>query len=295
MIPSLLAMALFAVSSVSARRSVAVFGPATANFLRQILAVLLLVLLVLLLGSGFSGPALSWFLWSGVVGYGLGDAGVFLALPRLGSRLTSLMTQCLAAPIGALLEWGWRGQAPTGTQVAAGATILTGVFLALVPRRGASWAGPEWRSGVGFGLLAALGQSGGAVLSRHGFEWARQAGAEAHPMTVTLQRALAGLVIGALWFAMARLRSGAPPMRPALKEGGGWLLANALAGPTLGVVCYQWALARHPVSEVLPVVAMVPLAVIPLAYWLERERPTRLSLLGGVLAVAGVVSLARQA
>jgi drug/metabolite transporter (DMT)-like permease len=71
------------------------------------------------------------------------------------------------------------------------------------------------------------------------------------------------------------------------------LLANALAGPTLGVVCYQWALARHPVSQVLPVVAMVPLAVIPLAYWLEQERPTRRSLVGGVLAVAGVVGLAR--
>jgi drug/metabolite transporter (DMT)-like permease len=44
---------------------------------------------------------------------------------------------------------------------------------------------------------------------------------------------------------------------------------------------------------VLPVVAMVPLAVIPLAYWLEQERPTRRSLVGGVLAVAGVVGLAR--
>ncbi|MEY4692404.1 MAG: hypothetical protein RIT19_2729 [Verrucomicrobiota bacterium] len=294
MIPSLLAMVLFAVSSVSARRSVAVFGPATANFLRQILAVLLLNLFVLWLGSGFSGPALSWFLWSGVVGYGLGDAGVFLALPRLGSRLTSLMTQCLAAPIGALLEWAWLGQSPTGIQVAAGATILSGVFLALVPRRGSPWAGSEWKSGVGFGLLAALGQSGGAVLSRHGFEAARQAGAEAHPMTVTLQRALAGLVVGALWYGVARLRSGPVPLRPAIGAGGGWLLANALAGPTLGVVCYQWALARHPVSEVLPVVAMVPLAVIPLAYWLERERPTRLSLLGGVVAVAGVVLLARR-
>jgi len=159
MIPSLLAMALFAASSVSARRSVGVFGPATANFLRQILAVMLLVGLVAGLGSGFSGPALAWFLGSGIVGYGLGDAGVFLALPRLGSRLTSLMTQCLAAPIGALLEWGWRGQAPGGMQLAAGATILTGVALALVPRRGTSWAGPEWRSGIVFGLLAALGQS----------------------------------------------------------------------------------------------------------------------------------------
>ncbi len=293
MIPSLLAMVLFAVSSVSARRSVGVFGPATANFLRQILAVVLLVVFVLFLGSGFSGPSLSWFLWSGVVGYGLGDAGVFLALPRLGSRLTSLMTQCLAAPIGALLEWAWRGQAPSAVQAVAGATILSGVFLALAPKRGSTWLGAEWKSGVGFGVLAAVGQSGGAVLSRHGFELARASGGEAHPMTVTLQRALAGLVVGALWYAANRLRSGPAPLRPALASGGGWLLANALAGPTLGVVCYQWALARHPVSEVLPVVAMVPLAVVPLAYWLEQERPTGRSLLGGVLAVAGVVGLAR--
>jgi drug/metabolite transporter (DMT)-like permease len=112
-------------------------------------------------------------------------------------------------------------------------------------------------------------------------------------MTVTLQRALAGLVVGGLWYGADRLRSSRVSLRPALADGGGWLLANALAGPTLGVVCYQWALARHPVSQVLPVVAMVPLAVIPLAYWLEQERPTRRSLVGGVLAVAGVVGLAR--
>lgn len=294
MIPSLLAMVLFAVSSVSARRSVGIFGPATANFLRQVLAVLLLVSFVAGIGSGLSGPSLEWFLWSGVVGYGLGDAGVFLALPRLGSRLTSLMTQCLAAPMGALLEWAWLGRVPTGVQVAAAATILTGVFLALVPRRGSAWVGAEWKSGVLFGLLAALGQSGGAVLSRHGFELARSAGMEAHPMTVSLQRAAAGMVFAALWFAGDRLRPEPAPLRPALSAGGGWLLANALAGPTLGVVCYQWALARHPVSEVLPVVAMVPLAVIPLAYWLEKERPTRLSLVGGVVAVVGVVGLARH-
>jgi drug/metabolite transporter (DMT)-like permease len=203
------------------------------------------------------------------------------------------MTQCLAAPIGALLEWAWRGQVPTGVQIVAGCTILSGVFLALAPQRGSAWTGVEWKSGVWFGLLAALGQSGGAVLSRQGFELARLAGEQAHPMTVSLQRALAGLVVGGLWYGAARLRSGPVPLGPALLAGRGWLLANALAGPTLGVVCYQWALARHPVSQVLPVVAMVPLAVIPLAYWLEQERPTRRSLIGGVLAVAGVVGLAR--
>ena len=294
MIPALLAMVLFAGSSVSARRSVGHLGSAGANFWRQILSVLLLGLLALLVGGGIAGPCLAWFLVSGVVGYGLGDTGIFLALPRLGSRLTSLMTQCLAAPIGALIEWLWLGHVPGWTQAAAGMVILAGVALALAPARGESAAVPGGRAGVFFGLVAALGQAGGAVLSRHGFELARAAGEAANPMTVSFQRALAGTATAAIWYLVA-LRGGTlPPLREGIRAGWPWLVGNALAGPTLGVVCYQWALARHPIAEVLPVVAMAPLAVVPLAYWLEGERPSKRSLVGGAVAVAGVVWLARH-
>jgi drug/metabolite transporter (DMT)-like permease len=69
------------------------------------------------------------------------------------------------------------------------------------------------------------------------------------------------------------------------------VLLNALAGPTLGVACFQWALRSTPSGIVLPIVATTPLAVIPFTYYLENDRPGIRSLAGGALAVAGVAGL----
>ncbi len=294
MIPAVLALLLFAVSAVSARRSVSFLGSAGANFWRQTLSVSLLCVLALGWGGGLTGPCLVWFFWSGVVGYGVGDTGVFLALPRLGSRLTSLMTQCLAAPIGVGIEWAWLGHSPGWAQSAAGMIILLGVAVALAPKRGESAILLWGRSGLIFGLIAAGGQAGGAVLSRYGFELARLEGTPANPLTVSFQRAIAGVLAAALWYWVALKKGELPPLRPGLAKGWQWVAGNAVAGPCFGVVCYQWALANHPIAEVLPIVAMAPLAVVPLAYWLEGERPTKQSLLGGMVAVMGVVALVRS-
>jgi drug/metabolite transporter (DMT)-like permease len=73
---------------------------------------------------------------------------------------------------------------------------------------------------------------------------------------------------------------------------GAWILVNALAGPTLGVGCYQWALATRPTGVVLPIVATTPIVVIPLAMMVEGERPHLRSLIGGAIAVIGAVLLA---
>jgi drug/metabolite transporter (DMT)-like permease len=42
---------------------------------------------------------------------------------------------------------------------------------------------------------------------------------------------------------------------------------------------------------VLPIVALTPIVVIPLARILERERPRKRSLLGGAIAVTGAIAL----
>ena len=69
------------------------------------------------------------------------------------------------------------------------------------------------------------------------------------------------------------------------------IVVNALAGPTLGVSCYQWALKTTPTGVVLPIVAMTPIVIIPFARVMEGERPTLRSLIGAVIAVMGVVAL----
>ena len=70
------------------------------------------------------------------------------------------------------------------------------------------------------------------------------------------------------------------------------MLANGLAGPVLGVGCYQWALATTPSGIVLPIAATAPLLSIPIAFWLEGDRPPRRAIVGGILAVAGCAALA---
>jgi drug/metabolite transporter (DMT)-like permease len=68
-------------------------------------------------------------------------------------------------------------------------------------------------------------------------------------------------------------------------------LLNSLAGQTLGVSALQWGLETTPTGVVMSIVALTPLTVIPLARAFEGETITRRSLLGGAMAVAGVICL----
>jgi len=309
---SFLAAFFFALNATCASHSVRDFGPLRANLGRLIVAAVLLGLFAHTLGHGFTSASAGWFLASGVIGMGLGDLGVYAALPLLGSRLTVLMTQCLAAPLAALGEWLWLGTRLTVVQMAWGALILAGVAIAITPSKSSPPRVKVQPLGFLFGVIAACGQGFGALVSRKGVNVATAAGEVANTatfgLTAAYQRILAGLIFVIVWFVVLRLisRSSAGlPAESTLKTAGtdtaaaprsrtrawGWMLANGLAGPVLGVGCYQWALATTPSGLVLPIAATAPLLSIPIAFWLEGDRPPRRAILGGVLAVAGCIAL----
>jgi len=299
---SCLAAFFFALNATCASRSVQASGPVRANLGRLVVAAVVLGLFAHTLGHGFDSASTGWFLLSGVIGMGLGDLGVYGALPLLGSRLTVLMTQCLAAPIAALGEWLWLDTRLSGAQALWGAVILGGVMIALMPSKASPPRVRVRPVGFLFGLLAAAGQGFGALVSRKGVEAATAAGEAAHNagfgLNAAYHRIIAGLVFTAAWFLFLKLigRLTPPPdsstATPAARRRTAlWLLANGLVGPVLGVGCYQWALATTPSGIVLPIAATTPLIAIPLTYWLEGERPSKRSLVGGAVAVAGAVAL----
>ncbi|MBW7896595.1 MAG: DMT family transporter [Opitutaceae bacterium] len=293
MLASLLATIFFAFSIIFAHRSLQAVGQMRANVGRLGVAAVALALYAHTLGTGFQSASTPWLFLSGVIGMGLGDLAMFMALPKLGSRLSLLMTQCLAAPIAAVCEWGWLGTKLTGGQIAVSAAILAGIAFAFMPDR----AHPprvrlHW-SGFALGVLAAAGQGIGAIITRKGGMVALAAGEpQLDGVNAAYHRILGGLILTVLWFALQKRKS--PPPAPAptpVRSRYGWVIANGLAGPVLGVSCYQWALAGTPSGIVLPIVATSPLFAIPLAWWLEGDRPTLRSVLGGVIAVAGVIGL----
>jgi drug/metabolite transporter (DMT)-like permease len=180
--------------------------------------------------------------------------------------------------------------------------ILAGVAIAVAPDKRMRMAQealhPPGRSehGVGllFGWIAALGQGGGAVISRKAYLVAQAAGEHIDGGTAAWQRSLGGLVVVTIAFVLSRRHASAKIGAPAQwRVAWPWIVANGLLGAVLGVSCYQWALSKTPSAIVLPIVALTPLIVIPFSYFLEHERPSARSLVGGAIAVAAAVTLAR--
>jgi drug/metabolite transporter (DMT)-like permease len=248
-------------------------------------------------GNGFSV-----FVVSGVMGIGVGDVAFFQALPRLGSRLAVLLVQCTVAPLAAIIEWLWLGTTLTVAQVACGVAIVAGLVLALGRGAHVDTVGTTRFAGLAWALLAALGGAVGAVLSRKAYALAALEGSTPDGATAAFQRVLGGVLLSGVAVLVAkggRVSPGHGTLSMNSLEASGrkwreawlWVFMNALAGMTVGVSFMQEALQTTPAGLVMAIIALTPITVIPLAYWFEGERPTRRSLLGGVVAVAGAVLL----
>jgi len=295
---AILATILFSLSAVSGKRLSHHLTAVEANTARFFLAALFLGIYSHSFGAGLGGGALGMFFISGIIGFGLGDYGLFQAYRIIGSRMAMVMTQCLAAPFAATLEWLWMGEALSAGQVLAGIGILIGVGLALVPGDTGQIDRARWKVGIFWGLISAIGQGGGAVLSRKAGSMVVE-GVMVDGLSAAYQRVLGGLSAMILVFAWQRLvsmkRNGVDIRAGVVPAKVKWivllLLANALCGPTLGVGAYQWALNvdNLPSGIVLSVVALAPLVIIPFSMKFEGEKPTFRSLIGSVIAVAGVI------
>lgn len=293
MLASLLTTVFFSFSVFFAARSARVLGGPTANLARLTLATTLLAIWAHAFGGGLGGAGLPWFFLSGVIGFGLGDMALFGAVERIGPRLTILLTQCLATPIGALAEWGWLGSTLRPLEIACSAVILAGVAFALAPDRSFEGSRATFWAGVLFGVGSAAGQGLGAVVSRKALEVGKVAGTQIDGGTAAYQRILAGVLVTALAFVFVKRMRPHPGAVGAFEWRRGWplVLGNALSGPTLGVACFQWALLTTRSGIVLPIVATSPLVTMLLTWLLDRERPTRRALVGGVIAVIGAAGL----
>jgi drug/metabolite transporter (DMT)-like permease len=292
MLPSFITAILWSMSVVCANRSARLVGSVAANLSRLCLAGVLLALWANIFGLGLGGGALMWFVLSGVIGFGIGDIAGYEALPRIGSRLTILLAQCLAAPFAALVEWSWLGTTLTPSQIVWAMVILVGVSVAVAPADHPQLDRKHLVPGVLFGVLSAFGQGGGAVISRKAYEVAEAAGQHVDGGTAAYQRIIGGIgfVLAFFIFLQVKNRNG-ERVRRDWRHAWPWIATHTLTGPVVGVSCYQWALSTTPSGIVLPIVATTPLLVIPFAYLIEHDRPRMRSLIGGAIAVAGAVAL----
>ena len=301
MFAALLTTLLFATSAICGYRTSKQIGGIEANFWRLTVALIFLTIWANCFGHDFAA-APGWFMLSGLLGIGLGDTAYFQALPRLGSRRTILLCQCLTAPFAALIEFFWLGTKLNVAEIFCVAVILGGVAIALKPDDHLKISARDWRIGIIGSVISAIGAASGAVLIRKAFFVAHENGFNPDAGTTGYQRVLGGIIIPILAVLFFKFRS-------ARAHGGlfetktmqvsrekwvrlwPWVLANALAGQTLGVTCMQWALQTTQAGIVTAIIATTPIFLLPMTRIVEKEKIGLHSVIGALIAVGGVIGL----
>jgi drug/metabolite transporter (DMT)-like permease len=239
---------------------------------------------------------------SGFFGIGIGDTAYFQALPRLGSRRTVLLCQCFTAPAAILIEWLWLGTRLNLPEILCIAVILVGVAIALAPEDHIKIAPRDWQIGIAACVLSAVSAALGFVIIRKAFFVANEAGIYPDAGTTGYQRVLGGILFPTISLLVIKWKS-AHAHGPLLEEKTlqvsrdkwrriwPWVIANALAGQTLGVTTMQWALQTTSTGIVTAIIALTPVVLLPMTRIVEKEKISLRSLIGALTAVAGVIAL----
>lgn len=231
---------------------------------------------------------------SGLVGLTIGDTAYFGALVALGVPRAILLLS--AAPVFATLGGvALLGEHVGGREALGIGLTLGGIALVVAGRRLEPAAGADARDevarrdrvrrGVMLGIVAALCQAGGSLLSRR----AMKLGID------PLGAAAGRLVTAAIGLAVLSSITGhARPWVGGLRKEYAWLkVAGAsLIGTVGGIWLSQLALARCASTGVATtLLATSPIFALPLAHFVGHERITARGVAGTLLAIGGVVLL----
>ena len=291
---ALVAALCWTLASLLWRRLPTSLSAVQLNLLKNLLAVALQLPFVF--GQAWQLPPRGLLLLalSGVVGIALGDSLFFAALRRLGTRRALTIDAggpAFTTLAGVVLLREWPGPAQlVGIALISLAVVLVARGAAQSPPGDGSGArdvepssSSQGRLPMG-GVLLALGAlvcgSLGALLSRA----ALLSGPISPLQAATLRLAAASLALLPL---AGRIPLRVPRPRPALRR---WplLLLATLIGTSAGIVLQQVALAGLSGGLAVALMSTAPVMALPLAWWIEGDRPGWRGLFAAIAALAGV-------
>ncbi len=265
-------------------------GSQVTNRVRLLFALVFLVILNLFLlrePLPFSAESARW-IWlsiSGVIGLSLGDAFLFQSYVAVGSRLGILLLS--SAPIfGSFIAWIFFGETLTPLQITGIILALAGIgWVVLSHEEPPDTPHGHTQRGVFFGLLGGLGQAVGLVLSKQGMA------GDFDPFRANAIRMLAAVLVtwllttfeGKAGATLTTLRQNPQSIR--------LIALGAFVGPLVGVSASLLAVQHANIGIASTLMALSPVVVLPISYFVLKEKIGWQAIVGTLLAFAGVAIL----
>jgi drug/metabolite transporter (DMT)-like permease len=294
-IAALLTSLLFSFTAIIFTQASRRVGSMTTNRVRLIIALIdLMIINLILFGQPLPVDAgierWVWLSLSGIIGLALGDMFLFSAFEHIGARLGMLLLS-LAPIIGALLAWLLFGETLQPGQIAGIALTLSGIAWVVTTRPAEDSNQPHVDGrGLLYGVLAATGQAVGLVLSKQGMTGDSSPG-DFSPFAGNAIRMLAAMVVFWLMtFVQRQSRETIEAVRhdrSALKL----IALGAFVGPVLGVSASLLAVQHAEIGVVSTLMALPPVFLLPISYFVFKERFGWQTVAGTLVAIAGVALL----
>jgi drug/metabolite transporter (DMT)-like permease len=276
------------------------FGTAALNQYRLFLAWIIISILILIfhpisISELFTVPQLDHYLFlglSGIIGFTIGDYFSFNSFKLLGPKLGSLYTTI--APGAALLA-GFLilGQKMNFIGIIGISITIAGVIwltLSKKDKQASEKAGFKRNPlGVLFGIIGALCQGTGLVLSKLGMDSYEEKLPTLHAVWIRLLFAF-----GAAFFisiVTGRMKANSLPIFKNQNNGLPYMFLGTLFGPVLGVSFSLLAIQHLSVATAQTIFALLPIVVLPINYFYYKEKITIQAIFACAIAVLGVFVL----
>ena len=262
-------------------------GSEVVNRSRLLFAFLFLAISHLLLeGSLFpmhvEGFRWFWFTVSSILGLVLGDTFLFQAYVLIGPRLSMLLMATV--PIYSVI-FGWLlfNETVVGLEMAGILLAVAGVGWVVTEKQAGKTVveNKQYKAGIFFGLLGALGQVANLVTARYGLVGGFPS------ISATIIRILVAIVV--MWgYALLRGKVRYTFSKWRDRKAFPAMVGGAFVGPFLGIWLSLIAIQLTRLGIASTLMALPPVLLIPIEYFVYKKPISLRGMVGTAVAIAGV-------
>lgn len=264
-------------------------GSLSVNFIRLVIAFLLIGLFTLFTRGMFlpmdaTSTNWIWLLISGLIGFVIGDLFLFQAYVEIGSRI-SMLIMASVPPITAITGFLIMGERLTIVDT-IGMFITVGGIALVILVKGSNEKKVEFSHpgrGLVFAFIGALGQAFGLIFSKIGM-------GSYNPFAATQIRIVAGLIGFALVITFSKHWG---KLFTALKDlkAMGQISVGAFFGPFIGVSFSLLAVQYIATGVASTIMSISRILIIPVSIWIFKEKVSFKEILGAFITIVGVALL----
>jgi drug/metabolite transporter (DMT)-like permease len=243
----------------------------------------------------FKNPHLYHYVFlgaSGIIGFTIGDYCSFRSFTILGPKLGSLYTTF--AP-GAALSMGFLvlDEKINLMGILGIAITISGVIWLTISKKDTAAAEDAGfkrdKTGIILGIIGALCQGTGLVLSKYGMDYYADKLPTMHAVWIRLLFAFVTAFLASLF--AKKLISNSKPILSNKNNALPYMVLGTILGPICGVSCSLLAIQKIEVAVAQTIFALLPIVVLPVNLLVYKEKITLQSVFACLIAILGVIIL----